>query len=65
MKDWDADEVIMSKADFEIVKKEYLKAENEQQKCGYRTRKCLSESMCGKFLCCCMKVKDNFNIPWD
>ena len=29
MKDWDADEVIMSKADFEIVKKEYLKAENE------------------------------------
>lgn len=55
----------MSKADFETVKQEYLKAENEQKKCSYKTRKCLSESFFGKFLCCCMKVKDNLNIPWD
>jgi len=62
---WTSDEVIMSKADFETVKQEYLKAENEQKKCSYKTRKCLSESFFGKFLCCCMKVKDNLNIPWD
>ena len=65
MNHWNAEEVIMSKSDFELVKQEYLQAENEQKKCGYRTRKCLSESMCGKFLCCCMKVKDKLNIPWE
>jgi hypothetical protein len=32
---------------------------------NYRIRKALSESLITKYICCCLKVKDQVNIPWE
>lgn len=56
---------IMSRAEYNKVKAEYLALEREQNKIVYRTRKALSENMFTKYFCCCLKVKDRVNLQWD
>ena len=58
-------EVIMSDKEYQNVKSEYEQARKDQSRIGYKIRKCLSQSILGKFFCCCLKVKNRVDIPWD
>ena len=37
----------------------------EQDTCTYKFRYWLSTSWPFKYLCCCFRVKDRLNVPWD
>ena len=55
----------MSKADFEAVEEEYEQIRLDQERCCYKFRKVLSESLCGRFVCCCFAVQDRLNLEWE
>lgn len=58
--------LIISKEDFDLVEQNYALAKVEQAKRWYRIKKWLNESMLlGRFLCCCLKVQDEVDIPWE
>ena len=48
-----------------MVKDEYLLASEKQAKLDYRVRKALSENLITKYFCCCLRVKDQVDIPWE
>jgi len=58
-------ELIMCDKDYNAVKTQYENAEMEQKKCSYKVRRCLSQNIVGQFFCCCLKVNDQLNIPWN
>ena len=55
------DVVVMSHHDFKIIERQYKEFEAKQKKCWYKTKKCLSTSILTRFICKCLKVKDNLN----
>ena len=55
----------MTNKEFINVKEEYKQAEEAQNKIKYKVMKFLSENILFKWLCCCLKVKDEVNIPWE
>lgn len=55
----------MSREEYNQVKIEYRAMEEVQNKFSYRARKALSENMFTKYICCCLKVKDQVNLSWD
>jgi len=56
--------MIMSNEEYMMVKQEYELAKERQNKLDYRIRKALSENIVTKFFCCCLKVKEQVDIPW-
>ena len=57
-------DMIMSNEEYMMVKQEYELAKERQNKLDYRIRKALSENIVTKFFCCCLKVKEQVDIPW-
>lgn len=55
----------MNPDEFEEMRLEYLSEAMRQKRFNYKLRKFLSQGMCGSFFCCCFKVKDLLNIPYD
>jgi hypothetical protein len=58
-------DMIMSNEEYLMVKQEYEVASERQNKLDYRIRKALSENIATKFFCCCLKVKEQVDIPWE
>jgi hypothetical protein len=58
-------DMIMSNEEYQMVKDEYLLANEMQMKLDYRVRKALSENIITKYFCCCLRVKDQVDIPWE
>ena len=57
--------MIMSNKEYVMIKNDYEQAAIMQDKLGYKIQKFLSEVMFFKYFCCCLKVKDELNIPWE
>ena len=55
----------MNPDEFEEMRLEYLNEAMRQKRFNYKLRKFLSQGMCGSIICCCFKVKDVLNIPYD
>lgn len=60
----DRQEIIMTQHQFQLVEKQYKETQLQQDKLIYKIRKFLSENFLGKYLCCCLKVKDKTKVPW-
>lgn len=58
-------DLIMTNKEYIMVRDEYEHATFHQSKFDYKIRRFLSENVLTKWLCCCLKVKDELDIPWE
>ena len=58
-------DMILTREEYNQVKREFEQQEYNQSKFVYRSRKFLSENLFTKYICCCLKVKDSVNVSWD
>jgi hypothetical protein len=54
----------MTKAEYDKVDTEFQIIRQKQSKFEYRTKKFFSENAFFKWICCCLKVKDELNLEW-